>query len=148
MKINWGWGITIAIILFMGFILFFVVKIQTNTAYDNELVVEDYYKQELNFQQTINKKQNAKDLLESVKITKSTEGILIEFPNQFNPREIKGTVSLYRPSNQKLDFEKVLSLSSSHLLIPTSELVSGRWDITLDWTYEGISYLSKEVIYL
>jgi hypothetical protein len=44
MKINWGTGIAIAIALFMAFILYFVIKVQSNSKYDNELVVEEYYK--------------------------------------------------------------------------------------------------------
>jgi hypothetical protein len=55
-------------------------------------------------------------------------------------------VSLYRPSNKKLDFEVPISLSSPHLLIPKSNLVGGRWDISIDWSYEGKEFLSKETI--
>jgi hypothetical protein len=36
MKINWGTGIAIAIALFMAFILYFVIKVQSNSKYDNE----------------------------------------------------------------------------------------------------------------
>ena len=55
MKINWGTGIVIAIVLFMGFILFFVLSVQANHKYDNELVVEEYYKQERVLQKKIDK---------------------------------------------------------------------------------------------
>ncbi len=147
MKINWGWSIVIAIVSFMGFILYFVIKVQTNSEYDNELVVEDYYKQEVAFQQTIDKKQNAANLTEKINITSDKEGIHIHFPTTMDYEKIKGKVSLYRPSNQKLDSEKIFSLSSSHLLIPKSELVSGRWDISIDWNYNDQEYLNKETIY-
>jgi hypothetical protein len=51
MKINWGTGIAIAIALFMAFILYFVIKVQSNSKYDNELVVEEYYKHDAVFEQ-------------------------------------------------------------------------------------------------
>ncbi len=148
LKLNWGWSIFIAIGMFMSFILYFVIKVQTNSSYDNELVIEDYYKQEIGFQQEINKQQNAQNLQEKVQINTTPKGIEVVFPKVFEATKIKGKMSLYRPSNLKLDFEKSFSLSTSNLLIPTSELVSGRWDITLDWTYEGKSYLNKQTIYL
>ena len=75
------------------------------------------------------------------------EGIAIDFPKDFDFKTIKGKVSLYRPSNQKLDFEVPISLSSDHLLIPKSNLTGGLWDITVDWTCNGIDYLNKETIY-
>jgi len=57
-------------------------------------------------------------------------------------------VFLYRPSNKQLDFETTLSLSKSYLLIPDNRLVDGRWDIKIDWQYNGISYLyKKDIIY-
>ena len=44
MKINWGVGIVIAFGLFITFILYFVVMVQSDSKYDNDLVVEEYYK--------------------------------------------------------------------------------------------------------
>ena len=41
MKINWGTGIVIAFALFISFILYFVFSVQSNSKYDNELVVEE-----------------------------------------------------------------------------------------------------------
>lgn len=147
MKINWGTGIVIAFGLFMTFILFFVFKVQTNSKYDNELVVEDYYQQELKVQGNIEKTQNANALEEKVTISKSEEGITVQFPTEFDFQNIKGKVSLYRPSNQKLDFEIPISLSTSHLLIPKSNLVGGLWDITIEWEYNDVNYLNKESVY-
>ncbi|RAR70128.1 FixH family protein [Flavobacterium aciduliphilum] len=147
MKINWGKGILIAFALFMGFILYFIIKVQTNSNYDNEFVVNEYYKKELLAQQDLDKEQNAYDLKQKVAIQTTSEGIYIDFPSDFNCSEIQGKVSLYRPSNQKLDFEVPLSLSSPHLLIPKKNLVGGRWGISIDWTYQGKKFLNKEDLY-
>ncbi len=146
MKINWGTRIVIAFALFMSFILFFVFKVQSDSKYDNELVVEKYYLKEQTFEKQMEKEQNAHDMSETVKITASENGIMIAFPDGFDISKINGKVSLYRPSNKKLDFEVPISLSSPHLLIPKSNLVGGRWDISIDWTYEGKEFLSKETI--
>jgi nitrogen fixation protein FixH len=148
MKINWGTGITIAIALFMAFILYFVIKVQSDSKYDSELVVEEYYKHDAVFGQEMKRVQNAEDLAEKPIITQTKAGLTIVFPAVFIPNKIKGTVSLYRPSNKKLDFETSISLSNPSLLIPKSNLVGGRWDINMEWQYEGKEYLTKETIYI
>ena len=147
MKINWGTGIVIAFALFMVFILSFVYKVQSNQKYDNELVTKEYYKKEATVQIDIEKKQHANALKNLVVIKKVVEGIIIEFPSDFDYSKIKGKVSLYRPSSQKLDFEINISLSSPYLLIPKSNLTGGLWDISVDWNYNETDYLNKETIY-
>jgi hypothetical protein len=147
MKINWGTGIVIAFALFMSFILYFVFKVQSDSKYDNELVTEDYYKKEIRVQGDIQKVQNANDMKVKVVIANTEKGIHIAFPKDFDFKNIKGKVSLYRPSNQKLDFEIPISLSSSDLLIPKNNLVGGLWDISVEWNYQGKTYLNKEEIY-
>lgn len=147
MKINWGTGIVIAFGLFMAFILSFVYKVQSNQEYDNELVTEEYYKKEASVQVDIEKKFNANALKNLVVIKKVDEGIKVEFPSNFDYSKIKGKVSLYRPSSQKLDFEINISLSSPYLLIPKSNLTGGLWDISVDWNYNETDYLNKETIY-
>ena len=144
MKINWGTGIVIAIALFMGFILFFVLSVQANHKYDNELVVEEYYKQERVLQKKIDKEENTAALVTKVAIANTPEGIIITFPQGFDYKTIKGKVSLYRPSSRGLDFEIPISLSAPYMLIPKSALAGGRWDITIDWSYQGRGYLSSE----
>jgi hypothetical protein len=147
MKINWGKGIVIAFVLFMSFILYFVIKVQSDDKYDNELVTQEYYKKEKLVQNNIESIENANNLNVKVAIAKTEKGLVISFPDSLAPNKIKGKVSLYRPSNQKLDFETLISLSGSDLLIPKNNLVGGLWGITVAWEYEGKSYLNKEEIY-
>lgn len=148
MKFNWGTGIVIAFALFITFILYFVFKVQSGSQYDHEMVTEEYYKKEMVFQEQLDKSQRAYDLKEKLAITTSSDGIVIDFPKSFDITKIKGKVFLYRPSNQKLDFEIPISLSSSNLLIPKTSLVDGHWEITIDWEYEGKGYLNKQQINL
>jgi len=148
MKINWGTGIVLAFIGFMCFILYFVVKVNTDKKYDHDLVTEDYYKEELDFQNDINKETNAKNLSENISWKKTEEGLLITFPETFTINNISGKVFLYRPSNKQLDFETPISLSNHNLLIPDKRLLDGRWNIKVDWQYNGKSYLfKKEIVY-
>lgn len=62
LKLNWGTYIVVAFALFMTFILYFVVKVQSDSKYDNDLVVEEYYKHDIHYQEEMQRVQNAQDL--------------------------------------------------------------------------------------
>ncbi len=146
MKFNWGTGIVLAFIGFISFIMYFVISMNFNKKYDHDLVTEDYYKAEISYQNDIDKLNNANNLEENVTYTKTTEGLVIMFPQNFDSKKITGKVSLYRPSNKHLDFETPISISESYLLVPDKRLLDGRWDISIDWQYNGTSYLFKKSI--
>jgi hypothetical protein len=148
MGINWGTSIVIAFVLFISFILYFVLKVQSDSKYDNELVVEEYYKHDVHFQEEMLRIQNAHDLVKKPVITIDFTGLTIAFPVDFVPKNIKGTVALYRPSNKKFDFQVPILLSNSSIFIPKSKLVEGVWNINMEWHYKGKSYLTKENIYV
>lgn len=146
MKINWGTGIVLAFVGFIGFILFFVVRMSTDKRANHDLVTEDYYRQELAYQKEIDAQNNATKDITKLQVRRSPDGLEIRFPEKVNPKEIEGTVSLYRPSNKQLDFDLPISLSNNHLLIPDNRLLDGRWDIKVSWNYNGTDYLHKENI--
>jgi nitrogen fixation protein FixH len=148
MKINWGTGIVIAFVAFISFIMYFIITMMTDSKYDHDLVVEDYYKQELQFQNEINKETNAQHLAENISWKKTAEGVIIIFPENLQKENISGKVFLYRPSNKQFDFEIPISLSNHNLLIPDKRLLDGRWNIKVDWQYNGKNYLyKKEILY-
>jgi len=144
MKINWGTGIVLAFVGFISFIMYFVVRMNTEDRADHELVTTDYYKKELAYQKEIDAEKNASALNAKVEIDKTENGLMVTFPEKFKPENITGTVSLYRPSNRHLDVNFPISLSNTHLLIPDNRLVDGRWDITITWQYKGKTFLHKE----
>jgi len=146
MKINWGTGIVIAFVAFISFILFFVIRMTTSHNANHDLVTEEYYKAELGFQKEIDAEQNAINAFEQIRIKKETDGLMVIFPDGYDNTMVSGTVSLYRPSNKRLDFILPINLSDSHVLIPNNQLLEGRWDIKITWKHQGKEFLHKESI--
>jgi nitrogen fixation protein FixH len=146
MKINWGTGIVIAFVAFISFILFFVIRMTTSHNANHDLVTEEYYKAELGFQKEIDAEQNAINAFEQIQIKKEPNGLMVFFPDGYDNNKVSGIVSLYRPSNKRLDFNLPINLSDSHLLIPNDKLLEGRWDIKITWKHEGKEFLHKESI--
>ncbi|MCC4212067.1 FixH family protein [Leeuwenhoekiella parthenopeia] len=146
MKFNWGTGLVIGMLSFMSFILYFVITMSTDQKYSYDLVIEDYYKHEMNLQGAIDATENSNQLETPVTGTKTEAGYLIAFPENLDPKAITGSVFLYRPSARQLDFDMPIRLSSSNLLIPDKRLVGGRWNITITWEYEGKNYRFEDEI--
>ncbi|WP_196889703.1 FixH family protein [Aureivirga sp. CE67] len=146
MKFNWGTGIALALAAFMIFILSFVYRVMFDDKYEHHLVSEDYYKEELYYQNEIDKMNNANSLKEKIQITTTDKGVEIIFPQEFDTNKINGKVSFQRLAEAKLDFELPVKLMSHTLVIPKDKLIEGRYDIKLDWTYDGKEYLLKKKI--
>lgn len=149
MKWNWGTGLVIGMAAFMIFILQYVIRVQIDDKYDNELVTTDYYQKEIHIDENYNAEKNALKLGENLNIKVIENGISINFPEEWKSNNINGTISLYRPSDQKLDHSLPIQLTdSNNLLIPKNLLAGGRWDISLSFNYENTSYLKKETLNL
>ncbi|WP_456437106.1 FixH family protein [Psychroserpens sp.] len=146
MKINWGTGIVLAFIGFISFIMYFVISMHTDNKLDHDLVTENYYKAELEYQNDINKEENSKNLASDITWQRTSEGLVISFPKDLKAENITGKVFLYRPSNKHVDFESSISLSNYNLLIPDNRLLDGRWNIKVDWKYNGKPYMYKKEI--
>ncbi len=146
-KWNWGTGIVVAMLLFMIFILQFVYRVTFVDKYNHHLVSEEYYEEELHYQEVIDKTNNAAKLKENVKIVSSDKGINILFPSEFDEKKIEGMVYFKRLSNAKLDFNKNIDLSDHSLFIPKDQLVSGKWIIKIDWKYEDEAFMLTETIF-
>lgn len=146
MKINWGTGLVIGMVLFISFVLFFVYRMIADNNLDHDLVTEGYYQKEMELQDDIYAQQNTASMEKQISGLKTEEGYILQFPEGFQPKKIEGKVFLYRPSNKQLDFEIPLELNNPNLLIPDNRLLDGRWNITIDWEYEGKSYHFKKQI--
>lgn len=147
MKINWGTGIVIAMALFISFILYFVLQMAFSSEYDGEMVEENYYQQEYVYQQEIDGRQNANALKQDVVVNKKQEAFNVDFPQDFNYKNITGTIYMYRPADKNLDFKIPIQLESSNYTIPLQMLAKGKWEIKISWEYEDMDYRFKKVLY-
>lgn len=148
MKFNWGTGIVMAFAMFISFIGYLVIKMNTNEIYQHDLVTEDYYKKELELQQKIDNAAAAAAMDYSIKVKQRVEGLLIGFPVNLRDDQIKGSVYMYNPSNKKLDFTTAIKLEGSKMLIPSKHLLEGRWDIEINWEVNQIPYYFKTKLML
>lgn len=148
MKINWGTGLVIGMAAFICFIMYFVVTMMTGKDYEYDLVVEDYYKAELHYQQDIDAENNAMAMKKEIRIIEKEGKLVLSFPENIKINN-EASATFYRPSNKSLDFSVSLSeLQNGELFIPEEKLVDGRWNLSLNWHHDGKDYLiKKEFVY-
>jgi len=140
---NWGKGITIAIVLFMGFIISFVVRAVN---FDTDLVRTDYYEHELEFDSNVEKANNYNTLVNQVEVQKEEEGIIILFPEDQNKVD-QGTIHFYRPQSMKFDREYDLTLDSEgKQILPYEDFFKGFYEITIEWEKDSKGYIFKQDI--
>lgn len=98
---NWGYRIAIFLTLFIGFIMFLVIKAHKK---EIDLVSKDYYQQELAFQEVINAKSNAAKYLDSVTIKFQENYFELWFPKELIHSNIgSGKIHFYNAQNSKQD---------------------------------------------
>lgn len=146
-KINWGWAIVIVMAMFMVFILQFVYRSLSDDTLEHHLVSEDYYKDELFYQQEIDKMNNANKLSENVAVERGNTGMLVAFPETMDQTKITGIIYFQRPSDKRIDFKKEIVLDNNTMLIIDDKLINGRWNIKIDWKYDDEEYLFKKNIF-
>lgn len=146
LKLNWGQSLAIVLFLFVVFIGSFVYKTLFVSDYDHALVSEEYYKEELHYQEEIDRLNNAKKLTKNVTIERNEKGITIQFPSNIDYKSITAQLKLIRNANTTFDIEKELKLDSLSYLIPDKELVKGRYTLKLIWKSNENSYQLNEKI--
>ncbi len=146
MKLNWGTGIFIFYTVFAGSLIFQVFQ---STHYDNSLVVDNYYEEDLNYQAQYERKENAAALAEPVVVSWEAErqGILVQFPAEIT--DIGGTLVLYRPSTQSLDQEFQVTVDEiNQMFLPTQDILPGRWSVRISWEDANKEYFSEANLYI
>ena len=113
------------------------------------MVEEDYYEKGLNYQDQIERIQNANQLPEPVTIINLGNHIQIKFPESLDFNSAEGQIQFFRPSDPKLDRFVNLKLDDGgQHLINVSSFDQGAWIVKLNWTKDSVEYYTEQRIFL
>ena len=144
MKINWGTGILIVIIIFLVTMISFAFYTTTQKV---NLVEKDYYPKELNFDTQIEKNSNTEALEEKISFIKGDSLLIVRFPSFVEAAEVEGSILVYRPSDFEEDIKYTITLDTNRSqYIPTTKLLPGKYIIKVDWAYRGVNYFQEKAI--
>ncbi len=143
MKFNWGTGILIFFILFAVSMTSAVIA---TTRHPPQMVQKDYYALDLNYQEHLEKKQNAAALPASpeVRFNAGQKAIAVRFPDGMTAQT--GTAKCYRSITTSDDVTTKIENTAS-LDIPAEGFAAGRWHVELDWqTADGKKFYWETAI--
>jgi hypothetical protein len=137
-KLNWGFGITM---LYLSFVAGMMYLVALCVMQNVDLVSEDYYQKELNYQQVINSKNNLDQLNSSVATILHDNRLEVIFPNEQKGLISEGEIHFYKPDNDKLD-QKVAfkNLNENIFNADLSKFKKGLWRIKINWKVVGKNY--------
>lgn len=144
MKINWGTGIVISFILFIGFIMVMVLQMSLSKKADHQMVTDSYYEKELAYQQQIDAKQRGLSYHLNWEQHTSSWRVRLEAPVTVSDTIKNFSLSFYRPSNKLLDFTVSATSPTNKLEIPLGKLVSGKYELEARWTIGDNLFVKQE----
>jgi hypothetical protein len=141
-QMNWGKWIVVSFLLFVG-LMATIVTISMKQ--DVNLVSPQYYQDDLDYQHQLDRKNNAEALVEKPEISIANNQLRVFFGAQAVEG---GTVSVFRPSDNRLDQHFRLKSSADPLQVfPMKTLTKGAYRIKMQWLAKGKEYyLEKFVI--
>jgi len=145
MKFNWGTGLIIFFTIFIGTLAFIVYK---STTYDNSLVVDDYYEQDIKYQEHYDKLQNTTDPATKVNVEyrQGDTSIILNFPGD-STTTIIGKLVLYNPISKNSDlFFDIKTNEKLQFDIPVANLSPGKWKAKIDWQIDRKAFYQEETL--
>ena len=137
---SWGHGIVIALFAFIAFILS-MLFLFPNGQKNSEMVTDNYYEEELKYQDVIDAKKRADQLQEKPFYSQDKSGITIKFPKGYDNSNTTVKFVLNRTDDQNLDIKKSVQLNANQsFLIPAQVLKMGNYTLRLNWTKDKTDY--------
>ncbi len=144
MKLNWGTGIFLTFVIFVAVTLAMVYVFMNQ---DVNLVTDDYYQKELEYQNHIETIKRTNKLPEKLEIKTNRNAIVIKFPTLFHQKSITGNIFFYRPSDRKRDMTFPIVLNDNNeQIISTSPLIKGLWKVQVEWKNNDSAYFNEKEI--
>ncbi|HLW29411.1 MAG TPA: FixH family protein [Brumimicrobium sp.] len=138
---NWGKGITIALILFMSYIIYMAVILISKST---DLVSPDYYKDEVLFEREITAQQNAINNKSYIDLDISAEGLFIKLDT---PDEVSLLdIVLYRPNAKDGDIS--IESKGKSVFVESSQLKKGRYILTANWEAQNKNFQMRDTLWI
>lgn len=140
---NWGMKIVISFVCFVGLL---VTMVYVSVSTDFYLVADDYYEQELAYEDQIQRMKNVNGLAEKpdFKLIRNERKAELTFPLAVREGMQEGKLSFFRSSNAQLDktFDLVFDANGVQVF-DMNGLASGAWKIKIEWKSKGKEYYKE-----
>ncbi len=144
MKINWGNKLILVFLVFGSMIGYMVYRC---TTIRTDLVSEEYYKDELVYQQTIDGTNRANHLTGVTSVSQDHDLITIRFPQEMKQAGLTGYALFYCASDARRDKKIALNVGPEAVQqISRRQLLPGNYIIKISWNRDNQHYYSEQPI--
>jgi len=145
-KFDWGTGIFIFIALFLLVNAFVIYK---SLQQRNDLVIEEYYPQGLEYQKQIDRFANANSLTGKIQISVNANEVSISYPSDLKGKDIKGKVIFFRPSDERADFNDSIKFDTAMIQrIAVDKMMKGKYIAKFFWIMDGKEFAQECMVRL
>ncbi len=144
-KNPWPYGLVAFFVVFISYIVGFIIFASRQQM---DLVREDYYDQEIRFQQQIDRMKRTEPALASASVDYDRAGGLLKIRVPSAAASgVSGEVSFYRPSDATLDNAMPLGLDAvGRQNIDVRALAGGLWKVRVQWKTAGQDYYFEKPV--
>ncbi|UII25586.1 FixH family protein [Fulvivirga maritima] len=141
---NWG---TRIVIVFVCFVALIATMITICMRQDVSLVAQDYYVQEIAYQDQIDRIKNASSLGGDQLLVDYDRGSSVLSLNIPNKTISNGEIHFFRPSDASLDKKYIIRLDESGAQnFDLTTFKKGLWKVKINWNRDGKEYYEEQSI--
>jgi hypothetical protein len=143
---NWGWRI---FLLYALFVLMTLSMVWYMSRQQVNLVSRDYYRQEIGYQDQIDKMNKVQALGQppAVEYAPETGYVVVRFPSGHSGSALRGSITMFRPSDSRMDVRLPVQPDTTGVqVIPVTNLAAGLWRVQLDWQKGGEAYYFEQKV--
>ncbi len=128
MKFNWGTGLFIFILVFLGLcITFMIYAFRQNI----NLVQEGYYEKGVDFDREKSSAERSVLFSGQINIDNINNHVVVAFPDSFMNDVRDAEILFYRPSDNHKDV--TVKLTGDTLVLPREKFIPGRYIVRISW---------------
>ena len=146
MKLNWGYKILIVYLLFAAGML---TMVYLTTQENRDLVSDNYYEEELAYQEIIDQSSRTAKLSTAVEIEldQLNKKINISLPSEFTNTAVEGTWSLYYAADKNRDLQGIVKTNDGKQQIEIPRDRTGSYTLKLQWNSVNQVYYFEKIIF-
>jgi nitrogen fixation protein FixH len=130
-------------LMFMTYLVFQCVR------HPSVMVRQNYYDEEMIYQQRIDARNNFAQLRSPVEIENSSEQLVIQFPTDINPNTNTVELEMHHQAVERLDKKVILQpLASGQYIFPLTESMKGPYTLQVSFRMGDKEYLTEKSVIL
>ena len=143
---NWGYRIMLVYLVFVAGILLLVYK---SGQQRSDLIADNYYEQELQYQQVINARKNAEPFKNEIQVTRQDSRVAVQLPVSVGSSLTNGTIEFLCLNDKRKDVKVDIHTGKDGIqYIDGAQLKKGNYQVQISWTDKKIPYYHEQSFFV